>query len=78
MTDRTEEFRRRMLEARPDLAVFRARPVWQRYLIRMVWRVQRPFGFEPWSPRRERDARFSKAFRDARGSVPPDLDLGGD
>ncbi|WHZ36509.1 hypothetical protein [Sagittula sp. MA-2] len=58
MTDRTDEFRKRMLEVRPDIEVFRARPTWQRALIRMVWRVQRPFGIEAWSPPKEREARL--------------------
>jgi len=61
-----QEFRARMREARPDLSVFRARPWWQRALIRLAWRVA-----PDWSPRREREA---MAFRRARGTVPPDID----
>jgi len=52
MMDRTDEFRRRMRDVRPDLLVFRSRPWWQRALIRLVWRVA-----PDWSPRREREAR---------------------
>lgn len=76
MTDSTEGFRQRMLEARPDVAVFRARPRWQRALIRMVWRVQSVFGLKDWVPRREREMRFHKAFQEARGRVFSDIDLG--
>lgn len=62
-----QDFRARMREARPDLSVFRARPWWQRALIRLIWRVA-----PDWSPRREREA---MAFRNARGKIPPDIDL---
>ena len=71
MMDRTDEFRRRMRDVRPDLLVFRARPWWQRALIRLVWRVA-----PDWSPRREREARqFSQVFKRARGAVPSNMDL---
>ncbi|MCP1169378.1 hypothetical protein [Limimaricola litoreus] len=52
----TERFRERLRAARPDLQIFRARPWWQRTLIRAIWRTQALFGFEGWVPRRERAA----------------------
>lgn len=53
---RAREFRHKMREARPDLKVFRKRPKWQKFAIRVAWRILGIFGVESWSPRRERQA----------------------
>lgn len=67
----TESFRDRLRRARPDLQVFRARPWWQRTVIRVIWRTQSLFGFEGWLPRRERAAVLSLSPEEAQVPISP-------
>lgn len=61
-----ESFRDRLRAARPDLQVFRGRPLWQQMIIRTIWRVQALFGSDGWVPRREREA-----THDSRSDAAP-------
>ena len=51
----TDSFRTKLHAARPELAVFRSRPWWQRRLLHLVWLV-----FPNWLPPRERAAAVRK------------------
>lgn len=68
----TESFRERLRRARPDLQVFRARPWWQRTVIRVIWRTQSLFGFEGSVPRRERAAVLNQLPGKTQGPISPD------
>ena len=48
-------FRERALASIPELSVFRARPWWQRKLIRLIWRYD-----DEWLPGREREIRAAR------------------
>lgn len=68
----TEGFRERLRRARPDLQVFRARPWWQRTMIRVIWRTQALFGFDEWVPRRERAAVLSPSPEETQDAISSD------
>ena len=54
-SDDLRTFRERALASIPELSVFRARPWWQRKLIKLIWRYD-----EEWLPRREREIRAAR------------------